>query len=128
MRSVLRRDTKSRIVAFAASSRVGRKMNKPGLVVTCLNAAKPRDRSHYERFGTYHESFYRFVEATSVTPFSAPALDRGLTALVVGLVRHGVSELAAPDAVMDLSLRPEEVSRIGARVRHRRQVCLEFRG
>ncbi|WP_223748810.1 MULTISPECIES: helicase-related protein [unclassified Myxococcus] len=32
-----------------ASSRVGRKLNNPGLVVTCLNAAKPRDRCHYER-------------------------------------------------------------------------------
>ncbi|RJS27443.1 helicase [Corallococcus sp. H22C18031201] len=79
-----------------ASSRVGRKMNKPGLVVTCLNAAKPRDRSHYERFGTYHESFYRFVEATSVTPFSAPALDRGLAGVVVALGRLLDTAMTAP--------------------------------
>lgn len=70
-----------------ASSRVGRNSKKPGLVVTCLNVAKPRDRSHYERFGAYHDSFYRFVEATSVTPFSAPALDRGLAGVVVALGR-----------------------------------------
>ncbi|NBD12654.1 DISARM system helicase DrmA [Corallococcus silvisoli] len=79
-----------------ASSRVGRKANKPGLVVTCLNAAKPRDRSHYERFGTYHESFYRFVEATSVTPFSAPALDRGLAGVVVALGRLLDTAMTAP--------------------------------
>ena len=39
---------------------------------------KPSDRSHYERFVSYHESFYREVEATSVTPFSGQTLDRGL--------------------------------------------------
>ena len=61
-----------------ATSRVGRDPERPGLVVTLLNIHKPRDRSHYERFAAYHESFYRSVEATSVTPFSPRALDRGL--------------------------------------------------
>lgn len=85
-----------------ASSRVGRNAKKPGLVVTCLNAAKPRDRSHYERFGTYHESFYRFVEATSVTPFSAPALDRGLAGVVVALGRLLNTAMTAPLEVKSL--------------------------
>jgi len=61
-----------------ASSRVGRDPERPGLVVALLNIHKPRDRSHYERFEAYHQSFYRSVEATSVTPFSPRALDRGL--------------------------------------------------
>jgi ATP-dependent helicase YprA (DUF1998 family) len=61
-----------------ASSRVGRQ--HPGLVVTCFNVRRSRDRSHYERFTAYHESFYRCVEATSLTPFSGPALDRGTVA------------------------------------------------
>ena len=34
----------------------------PGLVVTLLNIHKPRDRSHYERFRHFHETFYRSVE------------------------------------------------------------------
>ena len=34
-----------------ATSRVGRDRGAPGLVVTLLNIHKPRDRSHYERFG-----------------------------------------------------------------------------
>jgi hypothetical protein len=85
-----------------ASSRVGRNAGKPGLVVTCLNVARPRDRSHFERFGTYHESFYRFVEATSVTPFSAPALDRGLAGVVVALGRLMNTAMTAPLEVKSL--------------------------
>ena len=72
-----------------ATSRVGRDPEKPGLVVTLLNVHRPRDRSHYERFVAYHQSFYRNVEATSVTPFSPRALDRGLAATLVALVRQG---------------------------------------
>jgi len=72
-----------------STSRVGRNHEKPGLVVSILNIHKPRDRSHYERFGTYHRTFYRAVEATSVTPYSPRALDRALAGTVVGLARHG---------------------------------------
>jgi hypothetical protein len=76
-----------------ATSRVGRDAKRPGLVVTLLNVHKPRDRSHYERFTTYHETFYRSVEVTSVTPFSPRALDRALSAALVGLARQGILEM-----------------------------------
>lgn len=77
-----------------ATSRVGRDTKKgPGIVVVIYNPTKPRDRSHYERFHSYHSKIYSFVEPTSVTPFSAPVLDRSLHALLVGLVRYlGSSE------------------------------------
>jgi hypothetical protein len=68
-----------------ASSRVGRL--HPGLVVTNYNPAKPRDRSHFEHFRAYHESIYRYVEPTSVTPFAVPVRERALHALIVTLVR-----------------------------------------
>lgn len=68
-----------------ATSRVGRR--HPGLVVTLLNAARSRDRSHYEGFVGFHSSMYRSVEATSVTPFSARARDRGLHAVLIALAR-----------------------------------------
>jgi ATP-dependent helicase YprA (DUF1998 family) len=68
-----------------ATSRVGR--SAPGLVCTVYNWARARDLSHYERFEHYHATFYQYVEALSVTPFAARALDRGLTALLVSLVR-----------------------------------------
>ncbi len=79
-----------------ATSRVGRDQEKPGLVVTLLNVHRPRDRSHYERFEAFHGSFYRGVEATSVTPFAPRALDRGLPAIVVALGRHSRPALTPP--------------------------------
>ncbi len=70
-----------------ATSRVGRGMIA-GLVVPLLNHAKPRDRSHFETFRTWHSSLYRNVEATSVTPFASRARDRALHAVLVALIRH----------------------------------------
>ncbi len=79
-----------------ATSRVGRDESRPGLVVTLLNVHKPRDRSHYERFEHYHETFYRSVEATSVTPFSPRAVDRAIAGVTVGLARLAFDELTPP--------------------------------
>lgn len=72
-----------------ATSRVGRDSDRPGLVVTLFNVHRSRDRSHFERFSTFHRSFYRSVEATSVTPFSPRALDRRLAGTLVALARLG---------------------------------------
>lgn len=80
-----------------ATSRVGRAKEWPGLVVTLLNVHKPRDRSHYERFRHYHETFYRSVEVSSVTPFSARALDRGFAGALVSLARHLENRLTQPE-------------------------------
>jgi hypothetical protein len=83
-----------------ATSRVGRDDERPGLVVVLLNVHKPRDRSHYERFEAFHASFYRSVEATSVTPFAPRAVDRGLAAVTVALARHGRAELTAASSAV----------------------------
>ena len=85
-----------------ATSRVGRDDERPGLVVTLLNMHKPRDRSHYERFRHYHETFYRSVEVPSVTPFSARALDRGFAGALVGLARHSHAKLTPPKGVGEI--------------------------
>lgn len=69
-----------------ASSRVGRKY--PGTVFILYDGTKSRDRSHYEQFKSYHESFYRYVEPTGLTPFSKPARERALHAVVLAILRH----------------------------------------
>lgn len=102
-----------------ASSRVGRQARWPGLVVTAFNLHKSRDRSHYEHFAAYHECFYRFVEATSVTPFSGPALDRGLAGTLLAMTRFASNDLTPARGVMALpanrALANEVVERIAAR-------------
>ena len=85
-----------------ATSRVGRDEERPGLVVTLLNVHRPRDRSHYERFFAWHATFYRAVEATSVTPFSPRAIDRGIAAITVALARLGHPLMTAPSRAIDI--------------------------
>jgi hypothetical protein len=107
------------------SSRVGRDDDRPGLVVTLFNMHKPRDRSHYEHFGLYHETFYRAVESKSVTPFSLPALDRGLTGVLMAMVRLENQAMTPKDAVLKigehLDAGREAVAFLVARVRAHRQ-------
>ena len=102
-----------------ATSRVGRDPSRPGLVVTLLNIHKPRDRSHYERFSNYHESFYRGVEASSVTPFSPRAMDRGLPAVAVALVRLGIAELTPTLSAKDVEAHDTETKEIAKAVGER---------
>ncbi len=92
-----------------ASSRVGRQSTRPGLVATCMNVHKPRDRSHYERFTRFHQSFYRGVEATSVTPFSGPALDRGLAGTLMAMARFIHDEMTPASGVMHVARHKAEL-------------------
>jgi hypothetical protein len=102
-----------------ATSRVGRDAQRPGLVLTLYNWARPRDLAHFETFGHYHETLYRRVEPLSVTPFAARAVDRGLTGVLVGLVRHRrlqfSSNLAAQTADLKSPVVDDIVKAIVAR-------------
>jgi hypothetical protein len=68
-----------------ASSRVGREM--PGIVFSFLSPTKNRDRSHYERFKSFHQSYYYHVESSSVTPYSGPALEKVIPTVLIALIR-----------------------------------------
>ena len=84
-----------------ASSRVGREF--PGVAFTMYDGSKSRDRSHYEQFKGYHESFYRHVEPTGVTPFSKPARERALHAIVIALLRQLNIELSDEKGAAEFS-------------------------
>ena len=85
-----------------ATSRVGRSF--PGLVCTVLTWARPRDLSHYETFEHYHATFYKHVEAQSVTPFSPRAMDRGLTGSLLSLMRLENDEFSPNEGAGQLSM------------------------
>ncbi len=75
-----------------ATSRVGRG-EVPGLVFVNYYRHQPRSLSHYESFRPYHESFYRFVEPGSVTPFTVQVRTRALHAALVIAMRHACVDL-----------------------------------
>ncbi|MDD4382542.1 MAG: helicase-related protein [Candidatus Shapirobacteria bacterium] len=89
-----------------ATSRVGRSSKGPGLVVAIFNTPKPRDRSHYENFLSYHSKIYSFVEPTSITPFSRPARERALHALLIGYIRYfgSTDNLLSPKNISDQNI------------------------
>jgi len=72
------------------SGRVGRdwQNGKSALVVTIYSPTKPRDRSLYEQFRSFHEQLYSWVEPTSVTPFCEPVLERSLHAALFAFIRQ----------------------------------------
>lgn len=98
-----------------ASSRVGR--SYPGVAFVQYDATKSRDRSHYERFRAYHDSYYRFVEPTGATPFSKPARERALHAVITTLIRHMASLTEDKDADnFDLEYFKDEIQKVEAYV------------
>ncbi len=92
-----------------ATSRVGRDASRPGLVLTLYNWARPRDLAHFETFCHYHQTFYKRVEPLSVTPFAARAVDRGLTGVLVGMIRNAELTFSPNLAAQQVNLSSREV-------------------
>jgi ElaB/YqjD/DUF883 family membrane-anchored ribosome-binding protein len=89
---------------------------------------RPRDRSHYERFGAFHASFYRGVEATSVTPFSPRALDRALAAVVVAIARHGHAEMTKAEGALCAEEKRDELNFVADALAERAAGHAKFSG
>jgi hypothetical protein len=66
-----------------ATSRVGR--NDPGLIFSFYSATKNRDRSYYENYKSFHQTFYKDVEPSSVTPHSQPAMEKIIPSIILAL-------------------------------------------
>jgi hypothetical protein len=94
-----------------ASSRVGRS-SVPGIVCVNYYRDQARSLSHYENFRPYHESFYRFVEPTSVTPYTYQARLRALHAALVIVVRHSCPQLLANNKAGSFDPADQQVRKV----------------
>ena len=104
-----------------ASSRIGRAA-VPGLVFANYYRHQARSLSHYENFRPYHESFYRFVEPTSVTPFTYQVRTRALHAALVTALRHGGDALSRNE---DAGAFDANDDRVRAVIRRLKRRCRE---
>ena len=101
-----------------ATSRVGR-ADVPGLVVANYYRHQARSLSHYESFRPYHESFYRFVEPSSVTPHTFQVRTRALHAALVIAIRHACTELQANKSAGKFNRESDEVKTVIAELKRR---------
>ena len=101
-----------------ASSRVGRS-EVPGLVFANYYRHQARSLSHYETFRPYHESFYRFVEPSSVTPQTWQVRSRALHAALVVAVRHTCRELRSNKSAGHFDRNAPEVGAVVAALERR---------
>ena len=97
-----------------ATSRVGR--STPGLVVSLLNPKRSRDRSHYEQFVGFHQSLYKHVESSTLTPFSDRARDRGLHTIFVTMCRYSIPGMSPNRAADDFRVSMNGVSDIKRKI------------
>ena len=101
-----------------ASSRVGR-AEVPGLVFANYYRHQARSLSHYETFRPYHESFYRFVEPSSVTPQTWQVRSRALHAALVIAVRHTCQDLRSNTSAGHFDRNAAEVGAVVAALERR---------
>ena len=101
-----------------ASSRVGR-ADVPGLVFANYYRHQARSLSHYESFRPYHESFYRFVEPSSVTPHTYQVRSRALHAALVIAVRHVCAHLRSNTSAGQFDKDAPEVRAVIAELKRR---------
>lgn len=94
-----------------ASSRVGRGKT-PGLVFVNFYKTQARSLSHYENFRSYHEAFYRYVEPSSLTPFTLQARQRALHAALIIAIRHGDIGLQGNEKAGDFDSNQAEVKKV----------------
>ena len=101
-----------------ATSRVGR-ADVPGLVLINYYRNQARSLSHYESFRPYHESFYRFVEPSSVTPYTFQVRSRALHAALVIAIRHTCEALQRNSSAGDFNRESPQVKAVIAELKRR---------
>lgn len=94
-----------------ASSRIGRG-EIPGVVFVNYYKSQTSSLSHYENFRSYHESFYRYVEPTSLTPFTYQALKKALHAALITAVRMSGTGFVSNASADNFNLSNKNVQQI----------------
>jgi len=107
-----------------ASSRVGRS-DVPGIVFTNYYKTQARSLSHYESFRSYHDSFYRFVEPSSLTPFTYQARSRALHAALIIAIRHSKIGLLENSAAESFDPTSDVVKKIIKEFKQRIRLATE---
>jgi len=107
-----------------ASSRVGRG-DIPGIVFMNFYKTQARSLSHYENFKSYHDSFYRFVEPSSLTPFTYQARTRALHAALVIAIRHGDVGLLENDNAELFDPEKDEIKKVIKEMKFRVSLAMD---
>ncbi len=107
-----------------ASSRVGRG-DVPGIVFMNFYKTQARSLSHYENFKSYHDSFYRFVEPSSLTPFTYQARMRALHAALVIAIRHGDVGLLGNDTAELFDPEKDEIKKLIKEMKYRVSLAMD---
>ncbi len=95
------------------TSRIARK--HPGLVVSIFNPFRVRDRSHFENFKSFHESYYRYVEPISVTPYTRVVINNTLATIITAYLRL-YKEISKPNEI-NAEILQDFVEFMGSRIK-----------
>ena len=95
---------KSTTEYIQATGRIGRRPEFPGIVFVTFNPYKPRDLSHYENFNGFHGMMQKYVEPSTLTPFSIPACNRALHSVFIAMIRLSNPRLAEKTAANDFRM------------------------
>lgn len=101
---------KSNSEYIQATSRVGR--TNPGLVISIYNSMRSRDKSYYEQFRYYHSTFYKYVEATSVTSYSPRAIEKALHCAMMAIIRHTIPRYNANESACKFIRNDKDIEHI----------------
>ncbi|MEE5993609.1 MAG: helicase-related protein [Oscillospiraceae bacterium] len=101
---------KSNSEYIQATSRVGR--TNPGLVISLYNGMRSRDKSYYEQFQYYHNTFYQYVESTSVTSYSPRAIEKALHCAMMAIIRHTIPKYNTNDSARKYQQHDSEIQKV----------------
>ena len=95
-----------------ATGRIGRRKGVRGAIFTLFNPHKPRDLSQYEDFVGYHSRLQQAVEPAALTPFSDPAVNRAIHAVLIAMIRLSIPGMSRNCDAEKLDMYKEKINAI----------------